>query len=648
LIPKRAEIHSCSKYFSILVSQSLQTGNALLLIDGLDEISEDKNRLAFVNQLRIFIATFPDIQIIVTSREAGFRIVAGSLASYCNNFVVASLTQKEIEELCLKWHTAIIDNSNNTKKEARKLSSLILRDNRITALAENPLLLTTLLFVKRWAGYLPTKKSVLYQEMIKLLLVTWNVEGHEILDIDEAEPQLSYVAYWMTKNGQQTITFEELKNCLINARKELPEILGYTKVSPPDFIKRVESRSSLLILSGHKMLDSGIITQVYEFLHLSFQEYLTAKAIVKGYIPNSDSYKKAIEIIKPNINDENWKEIIPLAAVLLERDTKDLIEFLISESRKASVEGGKRKKRIGRFANFLLGSCLANEIQISPDLLEIAIETFLKSGKSTIDTISTEIILKNKFGELFRSKVKKYFFEDFEDEYSFHLGSLIKDIYSIDQENNENKFHIIDQISIDLENDSKEIKCAAILGLMGYAFSYRNSANATKPDFEKICPILITLLNGRDPRLWFSICWSIAWSVEANFIPDEVKAAFTIPVVKIWINAKGSNMQRAASWAGSMILTPRFPKRDLLKIPKIRKTITARLTNPDNEFDNLLSLYLAFQIGLKIEPQIISSIFQIHKSRFFRFNDSNSSLSLFASAHGINLKNLKTNPNFNR
>jgi hypothetical protein len=465
---------------------------------------------------------------------------------------------------------------------------------------------------------------------------------------NEAEPQLSYVAYWMTKNGQQTITFEELKNCLINARKELPEILGYTKVSPPDFIKRVESRSSLLILSGHKMLDSGIITQVYEFLHLSFQEYLTAKAIVKGYIPNSDSYKKAIEIIKPNINDENWKEIIPLAAVLLERDTKDLIEFLISESRKASVEGGKRKKRIGRFANFLLGSCLANEIQISPDLLEIAIETFLKSGKSTIDTISTEIILKNKFGELFRSKVKKYFFEDFEDEYSFHLGSLIKDIYSIDQENNENKFHIIDQISIDLENDSKEIKCAAILGLMGYAFSYRNSANATKPDFEKICPILITLLNGRDPRLWFSICWSIAWSVEANFIPDEVKAAFTIPVVKIWINAKGSNMQRAASWAGSMILTPRFPKRDLLKIPKIRKTITARLTNPDNEFDNLLSLYLAFQIGLKIEPQIISSIFQIHKSRFFRFNDSNSSLSLFASAHGINLKNLKTNPNFNR
>src|SRR5690606_14023832 len=132
-----------------------------------------------------------------------------------------------------------------------------LKDSRIKVLAENPLLLTTLLFVKRWAGYLPTKKSVLYQEMIKLLLVTWNVEGHEILDIEEAEPQLAFVAYWMTKNGQQTISAEELNNCLIEARKQMPEILGYTNVNPAEFIKRVESRSSLLIMTGHKRLESG-------------------------------------------------------------------------------------------------------------------------------------------------------------------------------------------------------------------------------------------------------------------------------------------------------------------------------------------------------------------------------------------------------
>ena len=267
-----------------LVSTALQNGNALLLIDGLDEIAEDKNRIIFVNQLRTFLATYPSISIILTSREAGFGIVGGSLAAYCEHYKVSKLTAKEIIELSIKWHKVIIDESSSTEKEAEKLARTIINDNRIRVLAENPLLLTTLLFVRRWAGYLPTKKSVLYQEMIKLLLVTWNVEGHDQLDIEEAEPQLCFVAYWMSTNGLQTITEDELRAALIDARTQMPEILGYTKISVNEFIKRVESRSSLLIMSGHRKLENGHIVQVYEFLHLSFQEYLTAKAIVKGYI----------------------------------------------------------------------------------------------------------------------------------------------------------------------------------------------------------------------------------------------------------------------------------------------------------------------------------------------------------------------------
>ena len=87
-IPTRAEIFSCKNEFSIIVSNALQNGTALLLIDGLDEISEDRNRITFVNQLRTFIATYPNLNIIITSREAGFRAVSGSLSSYFENYIV--------------------------------------------------------------------------------------------------------------------------------------------------------------------------------------------------------------------------------------------------------------------------------------------------------------------------------------------------------------------------------------------------------------------------------------------------------------------------------------------------------------------------------------------------------------------------------
>lgn len=640
-IPSRAEIYSCAECFSFLVSQSLQNGNALLLIDGLDEIAEDKNRIAFVNQLRTFIATYPTINIIVTSREAGFRVVAGSLATYCENYIVSNLIKSEIEELCLKWHKAIIDESENTVKEANKLSELILKDSRIRVLAENPLLLTTLLFVKRWAGYLPTKRSVLYQEMIKLLLVTWNVEGHEILDIDEAEPQLAFIAYWMTKNGQQTITVDELNECLMDARRQMPEILGYTKISPPEFIKRVESRSSLLIMSGHKRLDSGSISAMYEFLHLSFQEYLTAKAIVKKFIPRLDSDKKAVDIIKSNVNNENWKEVIPLAAVLLERDTKDLIDYLISESKVvASIEKKKRTKE-DKLAPSLLGSCLANEIQISPELLGTAIEWYAKNAYSIIDRGNTEIILKNKFGTVFRGKVKECFFEKYDDKYASPLGSTLGDIFLLDFKISENNNTIPDEVLMSLKSTSKEEKCIAILGMMGFVFGLSRpleKGSKPLPIPEEIFSIMLGLLKTNDSHYQFSICWCIAWAGEANVFLDSIRIQFVKCLVKLWIKSGEYNLQRVTSWALCKILAPSIPPKEISKIQKLKTTILESFQKPKNEFDKLVAIYLGTIIGEAFNKKEVEEAFKSHPKRAITNISQFSSFVLFAKTLHVNLE----------
>lgn len=141
----------------------------------------------------------------------GYSAVAGTLASYCEQYSIANLEEKEIRYLSLKWHQAILGESDKTEADSNNVCDIILNDPRITALAENPLMLTTLLFVKRWVGYLPTKKYRLYEEMIKLLLVTWNAVAHDKLDMDETEPQLAFVAYYMTTQGQQKITRDKLE-----------------------------------------------------------------------------------------------------------------------------------------------------------------------------------------------------------------------------------------------------------------------------------------------------------------------------------------------------------------------------------------------------------------------------------------------------
>lgn len=59
-IVKRAEITELDTAFMLLVKQALRSGETLLLIDGLDEISNENDRLAFIHQLCVFF--FPFIQ----------------------------------------------------------------------------------------------------------------------------------------------------------------------------------------------------------------------------------------------------------------------------------------------------------------------------------------------------------------------------------------------------------------------------------------------------------------------------------------------------------------------------------------------------------------------------------------------------------
>ncbi len=621
-IPNRAEIGDCSEEFRILVSNSLQNGNALLLIDGLDEISEDRNRISFINQLRTFTATYPQIQMVITSREAGFRIVGGVIASYCTNYRLSGLNDSEIEALSLKWHKEIIDDTQKTQNDALNLSRLIISDSRIRTLAENPLLLTTLLFVRRWAGYLPTKKSVLYQEMIKLLLVTWNVEGHEQLDIEEAEPQLAYVAFWMTCKGVQTIAYNELKSCLLEARKQMPDILGFTNVSVPDFINRVESRSSLLILSGHKKLNNEEITPIYEFLHLSFQEHLTAKAIVEKFVPDVYSGKTSLEILEPYILDETWKEVIPLVAILLKRDSSPLIEYLVEQSVIADemdIRGAKSRHPEKVSPAELLGNCIANEIQVAPTLLEKAIEWFAKNRYNIHDKSSLETILNSKFESAFRNRLKYLYFEEYDDKFSAPIGGLIGEAYL--HKLRKEKSSVLDQIISDILSSERETCCIGLFALMIYSYELQSPVETKEKELNesnlddvlnKICD----LIESGDPQYSYPACWSVAWISESFEYSLDQKSRLINIISESWLNCSDHNLSRVHSWSIITLMD------SALKIEKfitdqqtMRDALQYRFNNPINDRDKLLCILLGYHLKVSFDKSEVQQTLNLEHQR---------------------------------
>jgi len=354
-------------------------GKILLLVDGLDEIHDDARRSTFVEHLEAFLEEYKLTRLIVTSREAGFSLVAPCLARFCARWRVAPLEEDAITALCSHWHRLMGGDSPQAQAESREFAHNLLRNESLRRLAENPLLLTMLLVVKHGAGRLPPDRVSLYGRAVEVLLDTWNIKGHDPLNPKEAVPQLACVAFQLMRAGRQTATGKDLLILLEEAREKVPQIRRYAKDSPADFLTRVELRSSLLVEAG-RQADGKDTVPFYQFRHLTFQEYLAAVAVVEGHYIEYEKGDSILTPLEPYLTLEEWKEVIPMSSVLARKQAEPIMAALV-------LKGNQLRQKVAANENFpgkqewtgyppkmpapvaRLAQCLVEEAEAAPETL---------------------------------------------------------------------------------------------------------------------------------------------------------------------------------------------------------------------------------------------------------------------------------------
>ncbi|NOT62827.1 MAG: NACHT domain-containing protein [Acidobacteria bacterium] len=387
--------------FRAAVDRALLEGRVILLVDGLDEISDPGDRAAFVCMLRTAIQASPGTSLVITSREAGFRHVAAHLAPICTLATLSPFDADDISRLTVAWHREVVSDSEKVRTDAEQLAQTIYRNDRIRQLAVNPLLLTTLLLVKRWVGSLPTRRAVLYGKAVEVLLMTWNTEGHAPIPEEEALPQLCYVASAMMLAGVQKISRPRLAKLLQSARDALPTELGFVQDTVKEFIHRVEDRSSLLMMSGWDVED-GRLVEFFEFRHLTFQEFLTARAMVEGWHPDRNDTDYLAKVLEPHFEQEEWREVIPLAASLGGKETEELLQRLLVRLAKTEADIGDRVN--SHLLMRVLGQCLADEVQAKPESIRAAIKALLWSDSEWREESFAPVLAKGRYGALLREE----------------------------------------------------------------------------------------------------------------------------------------------------------------------------------------------------------------------------------------------------
>lgn len=391
----------------------LTNGRILLLVDGLDEIHNDADRTIFVEHLESFLSEYPRIRLIVTSREAGFSLVAPNITRFCTKWRVSALDDDAIKLLCSYWHQLMSGESRESIEDAENVSEAIINSDALKRLAENPLLLTMLLVVKHGYGRLPPDRVSLYERAVEVLLDTWNIKGHEALSPREAVPQLAYIAFRMMKEGKQTVTEKQLLRIVEDCRAKVPLVNLYAKDTPSQFLKRVELRSSLL-LEGGRVSEGGKVVPFYQFRHLTFQEYLAAVAAVEGHYDDYEQGASPLVPLAQTILSDEWKEIIPMAAVLAKKQADPLIRALVEDAKtieSSYIAAARSRPEEIDDLNYKiptsvsrLSYCLAEEAEFSkislPDTIRL-VATFAHgcSGPESWSTIAT-----GPFGEAITSE----------------------------------------------------------------------------------------------------------------------------------------------------------------------------------------------------------------------------------------------------
>jgi formylglycine-generating enzyme required for sulfatase activity len=278
----------------------LQKGEAILLLDGLDEVPTEEKRQRVSQWIHQQVhLTFPRCPVIVTSRFSGYRGGA-VLPGYYLRLEIQDYQLQQVKQFLENWLTAVEthvheDNRfwrNEAKQKAEDLHRRLEETKALRELAVNPLMLQIIALVHRDRGTLPERRIELYKECTDVLLERWDKAKNLPVPLSAAEARqlLQPVALWMhSVENRREVSKQEILAFIASI---LPRLTA--KVAGEDLLKSWQERSGIFKGEG----------ETYFFHHLSFQEYLTAEEIRNT---------RQVEVLVKNFDKAWWREPTLLA-----------------------------------------------------------------------------------------------------------------------------------------------------------------------------------------------------------------------------------------------------------------------------------------------------------------------------------------------
>jgi hypothetical protein len=310
---------------------ALRMGEAVVLLDGLDEVGGAAARAKMRDKIVAFRADYPSCPFWVSARIHGYggdgRLPVADFAERR----ILRLDDAQVDDFIARWYTLLAPPNPRERDDLqRSLRDAIHRTPSVRRLASTPLLLTLMALLHLGARKLPRDRGELYDTCVRLLLETWqeakrspsgeaepHAEERLGLHVHTQKDYLAHLAFAMQSRAQPggdeargMIPRSEALECLAarhleRSRRERPAlILAEAREEMSHFLDYVADRTGLLVDRGGGLLS---------FIHLSFQEYLAAW-VFTCLPPPPDGHHA---FFRSHLGDPVWEEVLLLRLYLL-------------------------------------------------------------------------------------------------------------------------------------------------------------------------------------------------------------------------------------------------------------------------------------------------------------------------------------------
>ena len=109
-----------SEVMRAVILKRIAAGEVLLLVDGLDEISDPRVRAMFCQELERTAARYPDTPIVVTSRIVGYRDMPYRMGSGFEHGVIADLSREDKDLFAHRWIEVTDDHAPADERAERE------------------------------------------------------------------------------------------------------------------------------------------------------------------------------------------------------------------------------------------------------------------------------------------------------------------------------------------------------------------------------------------------------------------------------------------------------------------------------------------------------------------------------------------------